>query len=522
MVSTQDLSLQPSEGVAFIVEAKDNLDFATLRTQLLRVPGTGENCEIEKLFESENGDLTRFAIARFPNADPAISASPFDLAYALTDEADLASVMPMFVQEPPVHLAELHPDFAEENDSRHCWPEPYPSDRQWHLKQMNVPQAWELSRGKGVLIGHIDSGVTEQQEIEGSFKIELGKNFVEIDKEPWDVLHKKTDFKWKDQQNISGHGTSTCSLAVAHGSGPQEFQGTAPEAYVVPYRAFHSKPIVWQGDAHKIAKAIEAASQTCQVISMSLGGFSYFRCIGKAIEEATKKGIICVAAAGNVLFGNWWVTYPGSDKNCIAVAGTTPDATKWEGSCRGKSVAISAPATAVYCARRNFLNDEFDIVKAGCGGTSYPTACVAGIAALWLSYHGRDNLINKYRAENLTRAFKTILHQTAQRPSGWDTDNFGAGIVDAAALLNAPLPSAQDLVADAAEEFESFEAQVRCALRERGVAPEKEESIDSEFIQRYGNEILFLDQYRVQENEFAENTPEMSVALKSALAKMST
>ncbi|NEO98753.1 MAG: hypothetical protein F6K58_08760 [Symploca sp. SIO2E9] len=87
-------------------------------------------------------------------------------------------------------------------------------------------------------------------------------------------------------------------------------------------------------------------------------------------------------------------------------------------------------------------------------------------------------------------------------------------------IIAAPLPSTLDLVADAAEEFESFKAQVYHALRERGVTPVEEESIDSEFIQRYGNEILFLEQYRVQKDGFAENTPEMSVALKSALAKM--
>ncbi len=516
-MTEQDLSLQPSDGVAFIVETKDNLDLATLRTQLLHFSRTEGNCEVEKLFESENSDLARFAIVRFPSADSAISVSPFDLVYQLTDETNIASVMPFFLQEPSVDLGEIHPDFAEKyNDI--CWTKDrYPEDHGWHLKQMRVYEAWELSKGKGVLIGHIDSGVTEHQEIKDSFKIELGKNFVEKYKQPWDVLHKRQSLMLK-----SGHGTATCSLAVANrkDKDTQNFRGTAPEAHIVPYRVFHSLPIVSMCNAHNIAKAIEAASQTCQVISMSFGGLQRFRCIEKAIEEATKRGIICVAAAGNVVIGNLSVTYPGWDKNCIAVAGTTPDATKWEGSCRGKSVAISAPATAVYCARRNYIDDPLDLVKAGCGGTSYPTACVAGIAALWLSHHGRDNLVNKFGVENLTRAFKTMLRKTAYCPSNWDTDNFGAGIINAAALLTESLPSRQNLIADTAEVFESFEAQVCHALRERGVAPEKEESIDNEFIQRYGNEILFLHPYRVKESEFPNKTPLMSLELKSALAKM--
>lgn len=66
MATTLDLSSQPSDRVAVIVETKEKLDLPTLRAQLLGVPGTGDKCKVEKLFPSEDGDFARFAIADWP------------------------------------------------------------------------------------------------------------------------------------------------------------------------------------------------------------------------------------------------------------------------------------------------------------------------------------------------------------------------------------------------------------------------------------------------------------------------
>jgi serine protease len=74
-------------------------------------------------------------------------------------------------------------------------------------------------------------------------------------------------------------------------------------------------------------------------------------------------------------------------------------------------------------------------------GTSFATATTAGVAALWVSYHGWSTLARRYGAENIARVFKTLLQSTCRTPAGWDTENYGPGIIDAAALLSAPLPA---------------------------------------------------------------------------------
>lgn len=80
--------------------------------------------------------------------------------------------------------------------------------------------------------------------------------------------------------------------------------------------------------------------------------------------------------------------------------------------------------------------DENDkIVEPSCG-TSYSTANVAGVAALWLAHHKRSDMIKKFNGKTkLQFVFKRLLKQTAKPPLGWDDQKFGSGIVDAEQLL---------------------------------------------------------------------------------------
>jgi subtilisin family serine protease len=75
-------------------------------------------------------------------------------------------------------------------------------------------------------------------------------------------------------------------------------------------------------------------------------------------------------------------------------------------------------------------------------GTSFSVALTAGVAALWLAHHGRENLIAKYGKSALQAVFIDVVRRTARRPTGWDGSRYGSGIVDADALLNRDLPAA--------------------------------------------------------------------------------
>jgi serine protease len=134
--------------------------------------------------------------------------------------------------------------------------------------------------------------------------------------------------------------------------------------------------------------------------------------------------VIVLAAAGNCI---GVVVWPARFAERIAVAGLDVHDAKWRGSCSGAAVDVFAPAENVWCAT----------VPNGSGqgqGTSFAVAP----AALWLSHHGRANLIGVARArgETLQDMFWRMAGATARRPSGWDSFSIGGGIVDAYALLS--------------------------------------------------------------------------------------
>jgi thermitase len=105
-------------------------------------------------------------------------------------------------------------------------------------------------------------------------------------------------------------------------------------------------------------------------------------------------------------------------------------------------VDISAPGESVWRAltQRNSAGQFQFSVERGTG-TSFAVATTAGVAALWVSYHGWAVLVRRYGAGNVARVFKQLLQSTSRRPSGWDASEYGAGIVDARRLLSEALPA---------------------------------------------------------------------------------
>ena len=60
---------------------------------------------------------------------------------------------------------------------------------------------------------------------------------------------------------------------------------------------------------------------------------------------------------------------------------------------------------------------------------------------MWVAHHGRVNVVAAAHAhgETVQAMFRRLLQATARRPTPWDADAMGPGIVDAQALLEASL-----------------------------------------------------------------------------------
>jgi hypothetical protein len=165
------------------------------------------------------------------------------------------------------------------------------------------------------------------------------------------------------------------------------------------------------------------------------------------VNYAVAKNVIVCAAAGNCL--PTVSVGPAIYPNCIAVAGCNVDDGPWSFSSRGAKVAVTAPAENVWAARRTPGNAA-TAHRSASQGTSFAVAGVAGIAALWLAFHGRERLLQRYAGNAfLHHVFAQLLRETARASNLLPAGEFGSGIANAHALLTAALPDPGTVVGPA-------------------------------------------------------------------------
>ena len=244
--------------------------------------------EAEREQPPANGpDLATFWLLRLPGISPTeFGQSHFDFAYYLRDCLGLKSTEP----DLPFMGFESSTEF-EEGDR-----EPGPQDRAWHLRKMNVKQAWDFSgqRGAGICIGHPDTGYAEH----------IDFDFVDMKPNPADVF---------EETGSAAHGTATGSVimsggtmvsAPASGEGgtgaPGAITGLVPEAELIPVRA---APHMRRIHSSRIAQAIyHCRKRGCGVISIGMGGYPS-RALHQAVVDAARHHVIIIAAAGNRVTG---------------------------------------------------------------------------------------------------------------------------------------------------------------------------------------------------------------------------
>lgn len=323
-------------------------------------------------------------------------------------------------------------------------------DPDWSLQQMKIVEAWQVygerhgdrPPGDGIIVGHPDTGYTRHPEIVDHLLIDKGYDFESDDPDAEDPLEGSS---WKLQ--FPGHGTGTSSVIVSARTTQSKYpgdpsgkavKGIAWGAKLIPLRVAKSV-ILWNGSTINLARAIDhAAKAGAHVISMSLGTGFPNPLLLNAITDAQRRGVIVCAAAGNyVKIVVWPAAYP----DVIGVAACNVVRSPWRHSSRGGAVDVTAPGESVWCARAVRKDGGgFDPDVDRGSGTSFAVAAVAGIAALWLSYHGRDELAARYGAEKIPFIFNQILRQSCEQDAGWEADKYGAGIVNAEKVLTAPLP----------------------------------------------------------------------------------
>ena len=378
-----------------------------------------------------------------------------DISLALVDETAAATklyrahvdpsrrdaIIAELAGNPEVEIVEPDAEFMlspEEQAIRVPLAEPtepgFPNDplygKQWHLRQIGMPEAWKLADGNGVIVAVLDTGVGFE-DYKG-FQLLPDLKGIEFVK-PYDFVGKTTHAN--DDHGHGSHVTGTIAQVTNNGIG---VAGVARNVRIMPLKVLSGSG---SGSVGGIADAIRyAADNGAKVINMSLGGAFPSKVLAKAVLYAHDKGVTVVCAAGNESRGR--VGYPAAYPGAIAVSATQNDEAITFYSNYGKDIDIAAPGGNTRDSSGGRNNPDGGVLQNTLTpgnpkandyyaymGTSMASPHVAGVAALVVGEGVTD-----------PNAVEKILKDTARRPHNqtYSADKYGAGIMDApAAVLKA-------------------------------------------------------------------------------------
>ncbi|MFJ5262883.1 type VII secretion-associated serine protease mycosin [Streptomyces sp. NPDC088387] len=290
--------------------------------------------------------------------------------------------------------------------------------QQWALEAMHTDEVWQTTKGEGVTVAVLDTGVdADHPDLVGN---------VLATKDMVGFGAKQGDRAW------ARHGTAMAGIIAGHGHGVDGADGVlgiAPAAKILPVRVIledgdtaRSKARKTRGNA--LAEGIRwAADQGVDVINMSLGDDSASAhpepAEDEAVQYALKKGSVVVASAGNGGEKGDHISYPAAYPGVIAATAVDKFGTRASFSTRRWYATVSAPGVDVVIADPDRKYYEG-------WGTSAAAAFVSGAVALLKSAH-----------PGLTPAqVKKVLEDTARNaPADGRDDSRGFGFVDPVAAI---------------------------------------------------------------------------------------
>ena len=306
----------------------------------------------------------------------------------------------------------VSPTSTSPNDPRYA--------EQWNFQMVGAEAAWKRSRGTGVVVAVIDTGVSGTSTGKGqacrdfgSTTFTAGYDFVNRDTDPYDD---------------HGHGTHVAGTIAEATNNSEGVAGLAYGATIMPLKVLSASG---SGTSADIADAIRwAADKGANVINMSLGSPFPDAVIRSACTYASKKGVVIVAAAGNS--GKQGVGYPAAYSECIAVSSVGPSGKLAGYSSWGKQVALAAPGGDIggYSDRDEsagiLQNTNLPVEYGGQGdgyyafqGTSMASPHVAAAAALVMAQGIKDPI-----------KVRKALTESAAKVTGGDVKKYGAGILN--------------------------------------------------------------------------------------------
>jgi hypothetical protein len=281
-------------------------------------------------------------VTSWPIAAIRIHCIVFELPPATAREAVLARL----ANDPNVRHAQPLNAFVTASSANGGYNDPY-ADLQRSLREMAIPAAHRWSRGRGVSVAVIDTGIdTRHPDLAG--RVRASFNFVDRDRARFD----------RDR-----HGTEVAGIIAALADNSVGIVGVAPEVELLAIKAcrqLHPDADAAVCNSLTLAQGLAAAIDArADLVNLSVIGPAD-PLLAELIAETARRGIIVVGAAG----------FPARVGDLIAVDAARPRSTSVE--------HFYAPG-----------DDIFTLTPTGgygfASGSSLATAHVSGVVALLLS-----------------------------------------------------------------------------------------------------------------------------------------
>jgi membrane-anchored mycosin MYCP len=322
---------------------------------------------------------------------------------------------------PPAAYAAEAPNELGINGSGECT---FPMKQQiegipWPLQRVLLDELWQDTKGKGVRVAVIDTGVdNDNVQLKSAVDASAGRDLLKPDKESSsDDKRGKTD----GTADEVGHGTKVAGIIAARPRKGTGFVGLAPEATIIPIRQNDEKN---SGNDKTMATAIDhAIAKGADVINISQDTtkpLSLGSELNRAVQRAINAKIVVVASAGNDgMDGKLKNTYPAAFPGVLAVASSDRNNERAVFSQAGTFVGVAAPGVDVVST----VPGNGQCVD---NGTSFSAPYVAGVAAL---------LKAKYPKWSVPQIIAQI-EQTAERSINGHDNFVGWGVVDPVRALS--------------------------------------------------------------------------------------
>lgn len=284
--------------------------------------------------------------------------------------------------------------------------------QQWELSDLNIPQAWQISKGSSdIKVAILDSGFDRTHEDFNSSQILSGCDVTNDDSAV--------------TEDVEGHGTEVASVVAAATNNSKGIAGAGWNVTVMPFKIADENGDIY--DSSVISAITMAADAGCSVISMSIGEYEKDNAVQAAVNYASSKGCVVVAAAGNEGDAGdeeaGQLSYPASYDGVISVAATDRNNARCYFSQYNSKVDVSAPGENVLVAAP-FTKTGYTASS----GTSFSTPYVASVAALAKSVFPS---LTGDEFEQLIENTSTDLGAASR------DDQYGWGLINAQKLLEA-------------------------------------------------------------------------------------